>query len=105
MVNGILYDRTGGRLEASDERTGEMLWSWQDAAAVVSEFFFKKLENTLLKIPVVGGPFLRPFFGSKLRQRLSHLIAVTEKAGMVMRPVESVASAIGMILIRSGLAE
>ena len=37
VVNGILYDSTGDRLEANDARTGEMLWSWQDAAAVDGE--------------------------------------------------------------------
>ena len=37
VVNGILYDTTGDRLEASDARTGENLWSWQDAAAVAGE--------------------------------------------------------------------
>lgn len=37
VVNGILYDTTGDRLEASDARTGEMLWSWQDAQAVEGE--------------------------------------------------------------------
>jgi outer membrane protein assembly factor BamB len=37
VVNGILYDTTGDRLEASDVRTGEILWSWHDAAAVEGE--------------------------------------------------------------------
>ena len=37
VVNGILYDTTGDRLEASDARTGEVLWSWQDAAAMEGE--------------------------------------------------------------------
>jgi outer membrane protein assembly factor BamB len=37
VVNGILYDTTGDRLEASDARTGEVLWSWQDAQAVEGE--------------------------------------------------------------------
>ena len=37
VVNGILYDTTGDRLEASDARTGDLLWSWQDAQAVEGE--------------------------------------------------------------------
>ena len=37
MVNGILYDTTGDRLEASDCRTGEVLWSWQDAKSMAGE--------------------------------------------------------------------
>lgn len=37
VVNGILYDTTGDRLEASDARNGEVLWSWQDAEAVEGE--------------------------------------------------------------------
>jgi len=37
VVNGILYDTTGDRLEASDARTGQLLWSWQDAEAVEGE--------------------------------------------------------------------
>lgn len=37
VVNGILYDTTGDRLEASDARSGEILWSWQDAATTEGE--------------------------------------------------------------------
>jgi outer membrane protein assembly factor BamB len=37
VVNGILYDTTGDRLEASDARTGETLWSWHDASEVPGE--------------------------------------------------------------------
>jgi outer membrane protein assembly factor BamB len=37
VVNGILYDTTGDRLEASDARSGEVLWSWQEAAAKEGE--------------------------------------------------------------------
>ena len=37
VVNGILYDTTGDRLEASDARSGEILWTWQDAAATEGE--------------------------------------------------------------------
>jgi len=37
VVNGILYDTTGDRLEASDARTGEVLWSWHDAKVVEGE--------------------------------------------------------------------
>jgi len=37
VVDGILYDTTGDRLEASDARTGEVLWSWQAAALVEGE--------------------------------------------------------------------
>ena len=37
VVNGILYDTTGDRLEASDARTGEILWSWHDAALTEGE--------------------------------------------------------------------
>ena len=37
VVNGILYDTTGDRLESSDARTGEVLWSWHDAQAVEGE--------------------------------------------------------------------
>ena len=37
VVNGVLYDTTGDRLEASDARLGELLWSWQDAAEVDGE--------------------------------------------------------------------
>ncbi|MCI0746578.1 MAG: PQQ-binding-like beta-propeller repeat protein [Verrucomicrobia subdivision 3 bacterium] len=37
VVNGILYETTGDRLEASDARTGEVLWSWHDAAPVEGE--------------------------------------------------------------------
>jgi outer membrane protein assembly factor BamB len=37
VVNGILYDTTGDRLEASDARTGEVLWSWQDAQTIEGE--------------------------------------------------------------------
>jgi Ca-activated chloride channel family protein len=37
VVNGILYDTTGDRLEASDVRTGEVLWSWQNAQATEGE--------------------------------------------------------------------
>ena len=33
VVNGVLYDTTGDRLEASDARSGSVLWSWQEAAA------------------------------------------------------------------------
>jgi len=37
VVNGILYDTTGDRLEASDARSGEILWSWQEAVATEGE--------------------------------------------------------------------
>ncbi len=37
VVNGILYDTTGDRLEASDVRSGEVLWTWQDAQATEGE--------------------------------------------------------------------
>jgi outer membrane protein assembly factor BamB len=37
VVNGILYDTTGDRLEASDARTGEVLWSWQNAESTEGE--------------------------------------------------------------------
>ena len=37
VVNGILYDTTGDRLEASDVRTGEVLWSWHEAKAMEGE--------------------------------------------------------------------
>lgn len=37
VVNGVLYDTTGDRLEASDCRSGELLWSWQDAAVTEGE--------------------------------------------------------------------
>src|SRR5262249_15631868 len=37
VVNGILYDSTGDRLEASDARSGEVLWSWHDAALTEGE--------------------------------------------------------------------
>ena len=37
VVNGILYDTTGDCLEASDARTGEVLWSWREAAEVAGE--------------------------------------------------------------------
>jgi outer membrane protein assembly factor BamB len=37
VVNGILYDTTGDRLEASDARSGEVLWSWQDAERTEGE--------------------------------------------------------------------
>src|SRR5437867_2299492 len=37
VVKGILYDTTGDRLEANDVRTGEVLWSWQDAKAMEGE--------------------------------------------------------------------
>lgn len=37
VVNGILYDTTGDRLEASDARSGEILWSWHDAAPTEGE--------------------------------------------------------------------
>jgi len=37
VVNGILYDTTGDRLEACDARSGEMLWSWHDAASTEGE--------------------------------------------------------------------
>lgn len=37
VVNGILYDTTGDRLEASDARSGEVLWSWQDAKVTEGE--------------------------------------------------------------------
>ena len=37
VVNGILYDTTGDRLEASDARSGEVLWSWQDAESTEGE--------------------------------------------------------------------
>jgi outer membrane protein assembly factor BamB len=37
VVNGILYDTTGDRLEASDAASGEVLWSWHDAKLVEGE--------------------------------------------------------------------
>jgi Ca-activated chloride channel family protein len=37
VVNGILYDTTGDRLEASDIRTGEILWSWHEAKTMEGE--------------------------------------------------------------------
>ena len=37
VVNGILYDTTGDQLEASDARTGEVLWSWHDAGRIEGE--------------------------------------------------------------------
>jgi outer membrane protein assembly factor BamB len=37
VVNGILYDTTGDRLEASEVHTGELLWKWQDARATEGE--------------------------------------------------------------------
>ncbi len=37
VADGILYDSTGDRLEASDARSGELLWSWQDARATEGE--------------------------------------------------------------------
>jgi outer membrane protein assembly factor BamB len=37
VVNGILYDTTGDCLEASDARSGEVLWSWHDAAHTEGE--------------------------------------------------------------------
>ncbi|HTL56349.1 MAG TPA: PQQ-binding-like beta-propeller repeat protein [Candidatus Limnocylindrales bacterium] len=37
VVNGILYDTAGDRLEASDARSGEVLWSWHDAAPTEGE--------------------------------------------------------------------
>lgn len=37
VVNGILYDTTGDRLEASDVQSGELLWAWQDARATEGE--------------------------------------------------------------------
>jgi len=37
VVKGIQYDTTGDRLEASDARTGEILWSWHDAEAIEGE--------------------------------------------------------------------
>ena len=37
VVNGILYDTTGDRLEASDARTGNILWSWHGAVATEGE--------------------------------------------------------------------
>jgi hypothetical protein len=37
VVDGILYDTTGDRLEASDARTGRLVWSWQDAEATEGE--------------------------------------------------------------------
>jgi Ca-activated chloride channel family protein len=37
VVNGILYDTTGDRLEASDARTGEVFWTWHDAAPCEGE--------------------------------------------------------------------
>lgn len=37
VVNGILYDTTGDRLEASEARTGKLLWQWQDARATEGE--------------------------------------------------------------------
>jgi Ca-activated chloride channel family protein len=37
VVKGILYDTTGDRLEASDARTGQVLWSWHDAAEMAGE--------------------------------------------------------------------
>src|SRR5438552_9639309 len=37
VVNGILYDTTGDRLEASDARTGQVIWSWHEAAVTEGE--------------------------------------------------------------------
>ena len=37
VVNGILYDTTGDRLEASDARSGKVLWSWHDAQETEGE--------------------------------------------------------------------
>src|SRR5262249_20577405 len=37
VVNGILYNTTGDHLEASDARSGEVLWSWQDAVQTEGE--------------------------------------------------------------------
>ena len=37
VVKGILYETTGDTLEASDARTGEVLWSWHDAQQVEGE--------------------------------------------------------------------
>jgi Ca-activated chloride channel homolog len=37
VVNGIQYDTAGDRLEASDARTGEILWTWRDAEAIEGE--------------------------------------------------------------------
>ncbi len=37
VVNGILYDTTGDRLEASEARTGKLLWQWQDARPTEGE--------------------------------------------------------------------
>jgi hypothetical protein len=37
VVDGILYDITGDRLEAKRALTDELLWTWQDARAVEGE--------------------------------------------------------------------
>jgi outer membrane protein assembly factor BamB len=37
VVNGILYETTGDLLEASDARTGEELWKWQEAKGIEGE--------------------------------------------------------------------
>ncbi len=37
VVNGILYDTTGDRLEASEARTGNLLWQWQAARPMEGE--------------------------------------------------------------------
>jgi outer membrane protein assembly factor BamB len=37
VVKGVLYQTTGDTLEASDARTGEVLWSWHDAAELPGE--------------------------------------------------------------------
>jgi outer membrane protein assembly factor BamB len=37
VVNGILYDTTGDLLEATDAHSGELLWSWHDAAPTEGE--------------------------------------------------------------------
>ncbi len=37
VVDGMLYDTTGDRLEARDVRSGEVLWSWQEARVTPGE--------------------------------------------------------------------
>ena len=37
VVKGILFDTTGDRLEASDSRSGQLVWSWHDAKVTEGE--------------------------------------------------------------------
>ena len=37
VVNGILYETAGDKLDASDARTGELLWSWHEAKHIEGE--------------------------------------------------------------------